>query len=143
MHIYMCTNACKCVCVSDLPVPSHITKVTRVDGMAYPWFTCDVKDLICSAVDRVGWHRMPTRSCPPPKGAVSPVSVPMVGHATHYHGSLWVCVFRPLPGIRATLNSASPLPAPVESVEAPVDFLLVVCLYLRAHLSSLTSYLKS
>lgn len=31
MHTHMCTNACKCVCVSDLPVPLHITKATRVD----------------------------------------------------------------------------------------------------------------
>lgn len=76
---------------------------------------------------------MPTRSYPPLKGAASPVSVPMVGHATYYYGSLWVCVFRPLPGLRATLNFVSPLPAPGESAEAPANFLLVVCLYLRAH----------
>lgn len=137
MHIHMCTKVCKCVCVSVL----FCTLQKLPEWMV--WHTLGLlvmpKDLICLAVGQ-GWL---AQDYPPLKGAVSPVSVPMVGHTTYYHGSLWVCVFRPLPGLRATLNSASPLPAPVESAEAPVNFLLVVCLYLRAHLFSLASYLKS
>lgn len=143
--IYTCAQmyASVCVYVSDLPVPLHITEVTRVDGMAYPWFTCDAQRPHLFSCGQ-GWLAQDAnQKLPSTKGSCLTCFCPMVGHATYYHGSLWVCVFRPRPGPRAILNSASPLPAPVESAEAPVDFLLVVYLYLRAHLSSLASYLKS
>lgn len=41
---YTCAQryASVCVCFSFV---LHITKVTRVDGMAYPWFTCDAQRL--------------------------------------------------------------------------------------------------